>query len=370
LRIAILAQSYEPARGGGPRWTTELSRGLAARGHEVLVLTRDFPGYEGSRRERSLEVRYLRAPRVRGSPIFGGTLLDEHLRPFAPEIVQTSAPSLSDMLMPPPSRYGAPYATLFHAQLGASLPAKIVQAFNLRRLQRGEWSGIAVTSAYWQRWLTRRGVPPENVAVIPSTVSAIFSSGPVAGAVREPGALLFAGGLDGTQSYKRFDLLVSACELIAARSPELSWNLQVVGDGNLRAGYERDVESRGLRDRIVFLGSVSDDELHRLYSTAALTALPSSDVREGWGLVLAEALCCGSPILLTSGIGGAETFGAAPGAIVVAPGRAEELAGGLMRALRAGPDDRDAERIAYGAQFHAERVVSSYEAMYDRMLDR
>jgi len=370
LRIAILAQSYEPARGGGPRWTTELSRGLAARGHDVLVLTRDFPGYEGTHRENSLEVRYLRAPRVRGSPIFGRALLDEHLRPFAPEIVQTSAPSLSDMLMPPPSRYGAPYATLFHAQLGASLPAKIVQAFNLRRLQRGDWAGIAVTSAYWQRWLTERGVPAQHVAVIPSTVSAIFSDGPAAGAVRRPGSLLFAGGLDDTQSYKRFDLLLAACAAIAKEAPELPWQLYVVGDGNLRAGYERDAEAAGLGSRVTFLGSVGDDELHRLYSSVALTVLPSSDVREGWGLVLAEALCCGSAILLTRGIGGAETFGAAPGAVVVAPGRAEDLAAGIMRALRAGLDNRDAERVAFGAQFHAARVVSSYEAMYGRMLRR
>ncbi len=363
MRILILAQSFRPAQGGGPRWTTELAEGLAATGHDVLVLTREIGVSRGIVRSPHLEIAYLPLFTIRGAPIFLRSLLDEYVARFRPQIIQTSAPSLADVLMPPARRYGIPYVTLFHAQLGSSLPAKIAQWLNVRRLTRGDWARIAVTSEYWKDRLVKQHVRADRIHVIPSTVAAIFAGGPLPGVPREANHFLFVGGLDSVQSYKRFDLLLSACAMLAKETPAQLWRLSVVGDGNLRSHFERAAADAGLSERISFLGSVSDEELHRLYSVATVTVLPSSDLREGWGLALAEALCCGCPILLTDGIGGASTFGRAPGAVMVPRGRPETIADGLRRLLQA-PDGRNAERIAYGASFHAAHVVSAYESMY------
>lgn len=369
MRILLLAQSFEPALGGGPRWTTELAYGLAERGHDVLVLTRTFEAYRGTVKPREhLEVRYLPLFTVRGAPIFREPLIAACVKEFQPHVVQTSSPSLADALMPHALRYRIPYVTLFHAQLGASLSAKVVQWLNIRRLKRREWAAIAVTSEYWRQWLRARGVDERIVTVIPSTVSRIFGQGAVAGVRRERGHLLFVGGLDATQSYKRFDLLLQACTLLAQSSPPLDWHLSVVGDGNLRAGLERQAAEAGLSGNIAFLGRAGDEALRLLYSTVAATVLPSSDLREGWGLVLAEALCCGSPIVLTSGIGGAQTFGAAPGAVVAPPGDPVALAGALRRVLQETLDERDAERASFAQRFHAERVIAGYEALYESAL--
>jgi glycosyltransferase involved in cell wall biosynthesis len=364
----MLAQSFRPAQGGGPRWTTELAEGLAAAGNDVLVLTHEIGDCRGIFNPAPrLEIRYLPLRTIRGAPLFPRSLLDEEVARFRPDVIQTSAPSLADTFMPAPGRYGAPYFTLFHAQLGASVPARAIQWLNVRRLRRGDWAGIAVTSDYWKSWLAGKNVSADRIAVIPSTVAGIFAAGPFPGVRRETDHFLFAGGLDTVQSYKRFDLLLSACAMLANEAPERLWHLTVVGDGNLRPRFERSAADAGLGKRIVFLGRVGDEELHRLYSTATVTVLPSSDRREGWGLVLAEALCCGSPILLTEGIGGASTFGRAPGALVVPAGRPEAICDGLRARLSHGPDGRDADRIRYGASFHATRVVAAYEAMYARV---
>lgn len=371
MRVLLLAQSYKPAQGGGPRWTTELAEGLSANGNDVLVLTHEIADRRGTIREGShLEVRYLSLRTIRGSPIFPHALLDRAAAEFHPDVIQTSAPSLADTFMPPPRRYRVPYVTLFHAQLGASAPARAVQWLNLRRLRRGDWAGIAVTSAYWKTWLSEKGVEGDRIAVIPSTVASIFANGPVRGARRETDHFLFAGGLDSVQSYKRFDLLLDACALLAKETPETSWHLSVVGDGTLRPEYERATAQAGLGERIRFLGKVDDGKLHRLFSIATATVLPSADRREGWGLVLAEALCCGSPILLTDGIGGATTFGGAPGAVVVRAGSAEAIRDGMRQFLSRVLDGRDAERVAYGEPFHATRVVAAYEALYARAIAR
>jgi glycosyltransferase involved in cell wall biosynthesis len=314
-------------------------------------------------------VRYLPLFTVRGAPIFRTSLVDASVDEFQPDVVQTSSPSLADALMPPASRYGIPYVTLFHAQLGASLPAKAVQWLNVGRLRRRGWARIAVTSEHWRQWLHARGVDERIVAVIPSTVAGIFAQGPVPGLQRERGHLLFVGGLDATQSYKRFDLLLQACTQLAEAAPPLDWRLSVVGDGSLKASFERHAAAAGLSGNIEFLGRASDETLRRLYSTATATVLPSSDLREGWGLVLAEALCCGSPIVLTSGIGGAQTFGAAPGAVVTTPGDPDALAAALRRVLQNDGDGRDSERADFAKRFHAERVIESYEALYESARD-
>jgi len=366
----MLAQAFEPAQGGGPRWTTELAGGLADRGHDVLVLTREYDGYAGVFRPRAgLELHYLQLPTLRGSPLFGRRLVQAHVESFRPDIIQTSSPSLPDVLMPRPRRHGAPYATLFHAQLGASLPAHLIQYANLVRLKK-DWAAIAVTSHYWKEWLAEHGVPEDRIRVIPSTVSRRFADGPIAGATRAAGTVLFVGGLDRLQSYKRFDLLIEAATILKRKHPDFAWHLDVVGDGTLRAGLQADTAARGLEDPITFHGRASDELLHRLYSTTALVVLPSSDAREGWGLVLAEALCCGAPILLTDGIGGTRTFGAAPGATVVPKNDATALAEGIRARLLRGSDERDHERVAFGRQFHATSVVESYEALYAGAIER
>lgn len=364
MRVLLLAQTFRPAQGGGPRWTTELAEGLAGAGHDVLVLTHEIGGCRGTVHDApQLEIRYLRLLTIRGAPIFPRRLLDQSVARFKPDVIQTSAPSLADMLMPGPRRYGVPYATLFHAQLGASIPARAAQSLNVRRLKRGDWAAIAVTSAYWKAWLTEKGVPADRIAVIPSTVAKIFSA-PLTGARREPGQLLFVGGLDTVQSYKRFDLLLAACSMMGRGA----WHLNVVGDGNLRSQFERSTSEAGLGERISFLGKIDDATLHRLYSTAAVTVLPSPDHREGWGLALAEALCCGCPVLFTGGIGGASTFSRAPGAVIVAAGKPEALRDGLLGFIQNEPDGRDAARVAFGEAFHASRVVAAYESMYERAI--
>lgn len=337
---------------------------MAARGHDVQVVTRTYPAFEGARRPlEHLQIDYLQLPLVRKSPVFGRALLANYVARFRPDIVQTSSPSLADILMPSPRRLGVPYATLFHAQLGTSLPARAIQWLNVNRLKR-DWAAIAVTSSFWKEWLVARGVPPDVLHVISSAVSARFAAGPLPNAQRRERSALFVGGLDDVQSYKRFDLLIAAAERLKQVYPEFSWQLTAAGDGNLRARYEADVARRGLQDTIRFAGRVGDETLHELYSTASLVVLPSSDLREGWGVVLAEALSCGAPVVLTDGMGGSREFGAAPGAVIVPRNDARALAAALREQLLRGPDGRDAERQIFARRFHADRVAAHYESMY------
>jgi alpha-1,3-rhamnosyl/mannosyltransferase len=58
------------------------------------------------------------------------------------------------------------------------------------------------------------------------------------------------------------------------------------------------VEKLGLRDRVVFTGHISDNDLNELLCTAELLALPS--FCEGFGLPAVEAAACGVPSVVTT----------------------------------------------------------------------
>ncbi len=59
----------------------------------------------------------------------------------------------------------------------------------------------------------------------------------------------------------------------------------------------RAVREKGLEDKVVFLGSKSQSELKKYYSKADALIVPS--LYESFGLVVLEALACGTPVLVS-----------------------------------------------------------------------
>lgn len=89
----------------------------------------------------------------------------------------------------------------------------------------------------------------------------------------------------------------------ATRSPELSsWSLRIAGEGD--PGYSgrlRElVRSLGAEARIRFVGWLSGPEKRRALREASLLALPSR--QENFGIVVAEAMACGTPVLVSEAV--------------------------------------------------------------------
>jgi glycosyltransferase involved in cell wall biosynthesis len=90
--------------------------------------------------------------------------------------------------------------------------------------------------------------------------------------------------------------LVEAMRSVAAAIPRSL--LVIGGSGPLADGLRDSVERLGLRDHVRLVGFIPEDILHRYYQMADLFVLPSIDL-EGFGLVTVEALACGLPVLGT-----------------------------------------------------------------------
>lgn len=84
--------------------------------------------------------------------------------------------------------------------------------------------------------------------------------------------------------------------LADARKSLPSLTMTVASDGPERVGVEMEVDRLGLTDAVLFTGPVSDDELFELFARASCTVVPS--LREGYGIVVAESVSAGTPVVV------------------------------------------------------------------------
>ena len=105
-----------------------------------------------------------------------------------------------------------------------------------------------------------------------------------------PPAVLFVGRL---VPYKGVEYLIRAME----NNPGRLW---IVGSGPLEFSLKILAQEKGLRDRVEFLGQISDEELIVRYHAADVFALPSITNQEMFGLVQLEAMACRKPVIATN----------------------------------------------------------------------
>ena len=109
--------------------------------------------------------------------------------------------------------------------------------------------------------------------------------------------------------------------------------LAIVGDGPARAALEARANALGVSDRVRFTGALQPAALPDIYASSDAFVFPSAT--ETQGLVLAEALACGLPVVAVDVAGEPRSAGRlrTPGAPRSGPrrGRARGGAGGAAR---------------------------------------
>jgi glycosyltransferase involved in cell wall biosynthesis/SAM-dependent methyltransferase len=162
------------------------------------------------------------------------------------------------------------------------------------------------------------------------------------------------------------DTLIEAMVPLARRVPGVL--LLVGGSGSRRAALEALVRALGLDKHVAFLGFVPEAELPSHYQAADVFVLPTREL-EGFGLVTAEALACGTPVLGTRVGATPELLDPLDAGLVFREATAEAMAadlGALLARLLADPAGAEALRTACRrhaeTRFGWERVVDDLEA--------
>jgi glycosyltransferase involved in cell wall biosynthesis len=158
---------------------------------------------------------------------------------------------------------------------------------------------------------------------------------------------------------KRLDLLVAAFRQLRDRHP--SAHLVVAGpdETGLRAGLEHQLQEAGAASS--WTGPVDQEVAQSLLWASAALVLCSDS--ESFGLSVAEAMACGTPVVVTDNLGWREV--ASAGAGLVVPQRADAIAAALSTILA----DRNVARTMGEAGRALARDLYGWEPVVDALSD-
>jgi glycosyltransferase involved in cell wall biosynthesis len=156
---------------------------------------------------------------------------------------------------------------------------------------------VAVVSQAMRSDILKMNANPRKTSVIPMGVELQERFVPASKTAKR-NCMLFVGRL---VQKKGLRYLLEAMPIIRQTHPEVK--LKIAGDGPDRRELNRLADELGLHDGVEFLGSVSNQNLARVYQNADIVIFPSvvasSGDQEGFGLVLVEALGCGCAVVTT-----------------------------------------------------------------------
>jgi glycosyltransferase involved in cell wall biosynthesis len=332
MKVALLNPVFWPeVRRGSERFARELADGLQARGHDVVLIT--SAARPSHTVEDGLEIVRVWRPPVEDR--LRRRLFEDHLAhlPFARRALRAAKPDVAHALYPTDAvaALSAGVAPVVFSYMGiphrVSLANRRLRKELVVRACRESAATVALSELAadgFRRWL---GVDPNVVA--PGVDLDVFAPD---GHPRsdEPTVLCAA---DASQPRKRVELLREAVSRLDGV------RLQLDGDPIV------------LDDRAV---------LAQANRRAWVHALPS--VGEAFGLVLAEALACGTPVVGPQ----AEVVGEEDGTGVLFTGEDPgDLAQALRRALDLAADPATAARCRQRAErWSVDACAAAYERIY------
>lgn len=307
MRILQVTAAYPPQVGGLEYHVESLSRKLVEAGHDVVVYTMHVPGSKRAYTIDGVEVhRFRSAAAPMNNPLTPGLLM-ELLRRHDFDLIHAHGYLHATTNMCALRRVfnDTPLVVTSHgAVLGYKGWRGVIESSYHRTV--GRWTlgladrVIALSSAQ-AHIIHDLGVAASKVVVIPNwmDVSDIPSEDGIArfrgtcqlGSSR---VILFVGRL---QPRKGVEYLVDAMRYMKSEPKVVLIGDELPAYRGSRERLVRKAAEYGLKERVIFLGNLSREELAPAYMAADLFVLPS--LAEGLPIVLLEAMAFGRCVLAT-----------------------------------------------------------------------
>lgn len=133
--------------------------------------------------------------------------------------------------------------------------------------------------------------------------------------------ILFVGGLDKAHYFKGVNILLQAAALIK----NIEFKLKLIGSGDLLEDFKKIAQDLKISDKTIFLGKVNKEELIKNYQEAKVLVLPSINNNEAFGIVLIEAMACGTPVIASNLPGVNSVFENNKSGLLIEPGNINDL---------------------------------------------
>jgi glycosyltransferase involved in cell wall biosynthesis/SAM-dependent methyltransferase len=380
LRVLAVADvSPVAVVGGGERALWEQMRRLARRGHDVRVLCRSAAGEPAAPIVREgVEIVEFASTRDSAARFLRSTVLEARraaarllrardadvlnvYQPLSGYGVLASAagrrPALYSFLSPAPLEYRSRQRMTRHHLGGAGGLAGLAALWTIERACLRRAARIHVMSDFSRAllWKLYR-IPEERLVRIGGGVD-LERFRPAAdrraaraalGLSLDRPLLLTVRNLEARMGL---DTLLDAMAILVQRRPDAL--LLIGGAGSQRPQLEERARARGLDKHVTFLGFVPESELPCHYQAADVFVLPTREL-EGFGLVTAEALACGTPVLGTRVGATPELLEPLDADLLFGAATAEAMAADLTSLLERLVDTRGAERLRAACRRHAE----------------
>lgn len=208
--------------------------------------------------------------------------------------------------------------------------------------------------------LVARGIPRDNVEIIhPGVRSDHYTPLPSSRAAHP--CFAYVGRL---KKYKGVDLVIRA--FAALGDPRAT--LEIAGAGDYRPALEALAGALDLRERVRFLGFISEAEKLALLRRAWAVALASP--KEGWGLTNVEAEACATPVVASNSPGIRESVRDGETGFLVPHGDVSAMAAAFRRLAgsREAVEAMGRKARAFAESFTWTRAADATEAHLARVL--
>ena len=393
MRIAFVSQEYPPetAKGGLATQTYLKAHGMAARGHEVHVISQTAGPTLVHRVDGDVHV--IRTPGFYSRMMIwteaaGWLTYSAEVAAVLAELHAESPLDLIDF----PEWAAEGYVHLLNQADGNRIPSVIHLHGPLVMFSRAiGWPEI--DSEYYRvgaemektclrladavfssskcaiEWCRQYyGLTCADVPVIHTGVdTSLFSPKEVPKATRL--TVVFVGRI---VRNKGVETLLAACCQVAHDFPDLRLRMLGNGEPDLLAELRKTATACGCSDLLELYGFVASEELPEQLSRAHVFAAPSI-YESGPGFVYLEAMACGLPVIGCEGSGVSEVIAHGETGVLVPPGDVDALGDAIRDLLR---DAKKRDILGHAARefvvTHAEResCLDRMEAFYREVAER
>ncbi|MCG5218792.1 glycosyltransferase family 4 protein [Streptosporangium soli] len=334
MRVGLVCPYAWDVPGGVMAHIRDLAEALMADGHHVSVISPasdddDLPSYVVSA-GRPVPVPYNGSVARMSFGFLSAARVRRWVREGGFDVLHIHEPLVPSLGVLACWAANGPIVATFHASWVRSRAIAVAEPMLRSALEK--ISGrIAVSDAARKSLVEQFG---GDTVLIPNgvTVSRYVEAEPLPGWGPDGDTLGFLGRMD--EPRKGLPILLDAFAILAARRPGL--RLLIAGPGDADDVYQR--VPAEFHDRVVLLGMVSEADKVRAYHSVDVFCAPNTG-GESFGIVLAEAMSAGAPVLASDIPAFRKVLGDGQAGALFSNGDAASLAAEAERLL-ADPDRR------------------------------